>query len=239
MLIYWQAVLLSVGRTSGTNCRKGFLNEQMYEKWKIDNQQNWVLVEWSLKDVQRAFVSFTSHVNSFMYGPVQWYCVTSKTTAVLYNMTALLSRYVMHSVYSCAHIKLLSVALAFVNSLCCIHVSAGLYFISFQGTVTFICTVWFSAMGLVKSPVHQCIIAWWRILILSTVLPCVPWGWENLLSVSHNNSAVWRNVYTTWHNLFDFLNTLCLRLCVAHYNYDIHEGILIIFSRCVTKKISN
>jgi len=26
---------------------------------------------------------------------------------------------------------------------------------------------------------------------------------------------------------------------VAHYNYDTHEGILIIFSRYVTKKISN
>jgi len=26
---------------------------------------------------------------------------------------------------------------------------------------------------------------------------------------------------------------------VAHYNYDIHEGILIIFGRCVTKKIRN
>ena len=28
-------------------------------------------------------------------------------------------------------------------------------------------------------------------------------------------------------------------ITMLHYNYDIHEGILIIFSRYVTKKISN
>jgi len=50
------------------------------------------------------------------------------------------------------------------------------------------------------------------------------------------------NTYISWPKfLLLHITTLCLKnnTDVAHWNYDIHEGILIIFRRYVTKKITN
>ena len=47
-----------------------------------------------------------------------------------------------------------------------------------------------------------------------------------------------------WHEQHSIVVTLRLHYVskkttdVAHYNYDMHEGTLIIFSKCVTKKIA-